>query len=298
MSLKKQGFWLVIATAVISGFSIFMNSFAVKGFDSSVFTFSKNLVVALFLIALILGFGYRNELWSLKKKQWLQLLIIGFVGGSVPFLLFFKGLQLTTGSTSAFIHKTLFLLVIVLATVFLKEKLTKSMIAASLLLMAGTYFMVKPNFSFSYGHLLVAGAVIFWAIENTYAKYVLKEVSGTVVAFGRMFFGSLFILIFLAVSGKLSLVASMSQAQYLWILVTSVFLLLYVLTFYNGLKHIQVSTATAVLTIGAPITTLLTWIFRGTTVSSFEAFGILCIGAGTVLILLPHFLSWGYRSEA
>ena len=53
---NKKGLLLVFLTAVISGFSIFINSYGVKGFDSSVFTFSKNIVVALFLFSIIIFF--------------------------------------------------------------------------------------------------------------------------------------------------------------------------------------------------------------------------------------------------
>src|SRR3989344_2164661 len=167
---KKNGLLLVFITAIISGFSIFINSFAVKGFDSSVFTFSKNIVVALLLFSVLLFFGQFQELKRLSAKQWGQLALIGLIGGSIPFLLFFKGLQLTTGQTSAFIHKTIFIYVTVFAVIFLKEKLTyKHLIAASLLL-AGNFLLILPDFNFSTGHLLILSATIFWAAENALAK--------------------------------------------------------------------------------------------------------------------------------
>src|SRR3989338_8794652 len=96
---NRKGLMLVFFTAIISGFSIFVNSFGVKGFDSSVFTFSKNAVVAILLFAIILGLGNFSELKTLKKRQRLQLAAIGLIGGSVPFLLYFKGLQMAAGAT-------------------------------------------------------------------------------------------------------------------------------------------------------------------------------------------------------
>ena len=98
---EKKGLILVILTAIISGFSIFINSYGVKEFDSSIFTFTKNVLVALLLFSVIFAFGNISELKTLKRKNWLQLIIIGLVGGSIPFLLFFEGLKLTTGTTSA-----------------------------------------------------------------------------------------------------------------------------------------------------------------------------------------------------
>jgi len=285
MDMKKKGLMLVFFTAVISGISIFINSFGVSGFDSSVFTFSKNIVVALLLFSVIIGVKEFFALRNLNKKQWSKLATIGLIGGSIPFLLFFKGLQMTTGSTSGFIHKTLFVFVAVFALFFLKEKLSKGFIFGAVLLLLGAFLMMSPDLVFSSGHILVLGATILWGVENVISKNALKELSGNIVAFGRMFFGSLFIFTFLLFTGKTPMLFSMTNAQYMWIAVTSVFLLLFVFTYYNGLKYVKVSTAASVLAIGAPITTALSIIFKGTVVTAMQAAGMLSIVLGVVVIV-------------
>ncbi len=282
---SKKGLMMVLATALISGFSIFINRYGAKGFDSSVFTFSKNIAVPVALFALLVGISQWRELKALSGKQWQKLFVIGAVGGSVPFLLFFKGLQIASGATASFIHKTLFIYAAVLAFVFLKEKVSKEVLLGCALLLAGNYAALMPKLSFSFGHLLIFIAVLFWAAENVYAKHVLRELSGTVVAFGRMFFGSLIILLFLVATGKTSLVWSMSAAQYGWIGITSMLLLMYVLTYYNGLKELKVSTATALLALGSVVTTLLDFVFRETPVSLFQASGMALMVAGVVAVV-------------
>jgi len=283
--MKKKGLILILLTAIISGISIFVNSISIKEFDSSIFTFSKNIVVALFLFSIILAFGKFAQLKALKRKQWIQLTIIGLVGGSIPFLLFFKGLQLTTGTTSAFIHKTMFIYIAIFALLFLKEKLNKWFILGTALLLIGNFFFIKPDFHFSIGHILIVFATLFWAAENTYAKYVVKEVSGTLIAFGRMFFGSLFILIFLSASGKLSLISTLTFVHIAWIILTAVLLLGYVLTFYNGIKYIKISTAACILAIGSPITTLLSFVFQAKAFSFNQAIGAFFILSGLLFIV-------------
>ncbi len=285
MMENKKGLLLVFFTAIVSGFSIFINSFGVKGFDSSVFTFSKNAVVALFLFSIIIFLKQFNELKKLNKKHWLQLIGIGFIGGSIPFLLFFKGLQMATGTAAGFIHKTIFAYVAIFALLFLKEKMTKGMLIGALLLLIGNYFMIMPDFNFSFGNALIFAATILWAAENTLAKYVLRELSGTVVAFGRMFFGSLFILMFLLITGKAPVIFSMTYMQHLWILLTAAFLLIYVFTYYNGLKLVKVTTASCILALGAPITTLLGFAFNGAAISLYEGLGMLLIVMGVISVV-------------
>ena len=192
---------------------------------------------------------------------------------------------MATGAAAGFIHKTIFVYVAIFALLFLKEKLTRGLFFGALLLLIGNYFMIMPDFYFSIGHVLIVIATMFWAAENTLAKYVLKELSGTIVAFGRMFFGSLFILIFLLITGKAPIILSISYTQYLWILLTAAFLLIYVFTYYNGLKFVKVTTASCILALGAPITALLSFVFNGTQISLYEGLGMLLIVVGVISVI-------------
>lgn len=285
---KRFGLMLIVATALVSGVSVFINAWAVKGFDSGVFTFAKNALVAVFLLAIILGLGIFRELHSLKRKDWRNLVLLGVVGGSIPFLLFFRGLQIAGASAGSFIHKLLFIPVVVLALLFLKEKVSWKTVAGAGLLVAGMFFLVLPKLAWSSGLLMIAAAVLLWAVDNVFAKHLLKGLSGTVVAFGRMFFGSVLMLAYLVVIGKESLIVSMSSQQYVWILLTGALLLLFVLTFYTGLKVVKVTTAASILSLGLPITVILDLAFRGVAMTLQSAMGIVLVLGGVVFFILAE----------
>jgi len=146
----------------------------------------------------------------------------------------------------------------------LKEKITKEFLIGALLLLVGSLVSLKalPT-SFGKGDALVLIATIFWAIENTISKYALRELPGRIIAWGRMFFGSIFILVFLASIKQLSLIGNLNFSQISWVFITSLILLGYLMTWYSGLKHLPVSLATAILMLGSPVTTLLTFINIG-----------------------------------
>ncbi len=287
---KKIGLTFVFFTALVSGFSIFINKFGVLGINSGIFTFSKNIIAAVFLFAVILFFKEFKLLIGLRGKDWLKLAIIGFVGGSIPFLLFFRGLQLSSGAAAAFIHKTMFIYVAVMAVFFLKEKLSKKVLISAILLLTGNFLLLKINplnlFSLDYGSLLIFTATLFWAVESIISKHTLKELTSTQVAFGRMFFGSLFILVFLFFNNELGLMLTLTWPQVSWILLTSVFLFLYVFTWYNGLKHVKVSVATSILLLGSPITTVLSYFFLGISLTLNQVFGILLLVSGIISFVL------------
>ncbi|MBS3112836.1 EamA family transporter [Candidatus Woesearchaeota archaeon] len=253
--MNKKGLILAFTTAIISGFSIYLNKFGVTGIESSIFTFSKNIIVALFLFSTVLLF---KENLNLKLKQWIKLIMIGLIGGSIPFLLFFKGLQLTSSASAAFIHKTMFVYVALLAVLFLREKITKKFLAGSILLLMGNAIFLKVYYPiFDKGALYIFIATLLWAIENIISKHTLKELSSRVVAFGRMFFGSSFILVYLIFSEKIVLLNTLNLNQIGWVLVTTIPLFLYQITWYESLKYLKASTATSVLLLGSMITSLL-----------------------------------------
>lgn len=285
----KKGILLVLSTAIISGFSIFINKFGVSVVNPYVFTGLKNIVVALFVCCLLLAMKDWRVLKKLDRKYWGLLLAIGLAGGSIPFLLFFKGLFLTTGVQGAFIHKTMFIYVAVLAAFFLKEKISKKLLFGGLLLLLGNAFLLKfiPH-SLGKGDLLILLATLFWAVENIISKYTLKELPSRIVIWGRMFFGSIFILIFLAFTGQINLIGSLNINQMAWVVVTSVILFGYVITWYSGLKYIPVSIAVPILLLGSPITTLLTFIYSGA-INPKEI-----LGSGLILVGIAIILGFNY----
>jgi drug/metabolite transporter (DMT)-like permease len=283
----KRGYLFVLLTALVSGVSIFLNKFGVKGIDPYIFTWSKNILVALFLVSAIFLFREFKDLKQLTKKQWGKLVAIGLFGGSVPFLLFFKGLSMAPSASASLLHKSMFIFVAIAAVFFLKEKLNKGFIIAAVLLFIGNLVLLNTTaFAFGLPEFLILTSVLFWSTETIISKHTLKEISSRIVAFGRMFFGVLFILIFLVATGGMAPLAALTLPQVGWIIFTAILLFAYVTTWYAGLKLIPASRAACVLLLGSAITTLLSFIQSG----SVTVAGL----AGTALILSGVILIIGY----
>ena len=281
----KKGYFLVFLTALISGFAIFINKFGVSVVNPNIYTFLRVLTVAIFLTGLVLFLKDWRTLKNLTGKQWLLLITIGLVGGSIPFLLFFRGLSLTNATQGSFIHKTMFIWVAVLAALFLKEKIDKKFLLGGLFLLLGSLILLKrlPH-SLNQGDLLVFLASLLWATENTISKYVLRDLEGRIVAWARMFFGALFILIFLLATNQLPLISGLTLRQINWVLITAIVLFVYVITWYSGLKFIPVSQATVILLLGSPITALLSLIAGGK-INQQEIFSGILIILGIIFVI-------------
>jgi len=282
---QRTGLILVFSTAVISGFSVFINQFGVAETNPYLFTFLKNTLVAVFLFALVLGFREIKQIKKLNRKDWLLLAAIGLFGGAVPFLLFFKGLTLTAAANGSFIQKTMFVYVAFFAAAILREKINFKIYSVGAVLLLGNLLLLKSlPASLHAGDYLILAATLFWAFEYTISKYALKTISPKIVALGRMGIGSFFILIFLVFTGNISSAAQLSVAQIPWILIASFLLIGYVLTWYTGLKSIKVTTATVILLLGSPITTTLT-LFSGKSLTANQFIGIAIIATGIIAVL-------------
>lgn len=282
---ETKGILFALLTACVSGFAIFVNKFAITGLNASLFTFAKAAIVAALLLALLLAFREFPRLRALTRSSWAKLMAIGLVGGCIPFLLYFNALQLTSAINAAFIHKTLFIWVSVLALLFLKERLDRRFLAGAALLLAGNTLVFGINIAvFNLADLMILAATLLWAVENTISKRVLRELPARVVAFGRMGFGALFTLPFLFATNSLQGILTLTPANLFWIALTAGFLLLYVSLWYPALKHARASVATACLFAGLPITSLLSALFLGKALSLTSAIGMLVIAAGIAVI--------------
>ena len=114
MNKYKLAIGLALLTAVFSGVNNFITKIAVTAVkDPVVFTTLKNAIVAVFIIGIIM-WKKRSELKTLTPKQKKLLILIGIIGGSIPFILYFTGLKLTSALNASLIHKTLFVWVAIM----------------------------------------------------------------------------------------------------------------------------------------------------------------------------------------
>jgi drug/metabolite transporter (DMT)-like permease len=282
---RKKGAILVLITAFISGFAIFINKFGVKGVDPFFYTYVKNVMAGAVLVSILFLFKEKKELLSLKRQDKKKLFFVALVGGAIPFLLFFKGLSMTEAVKAGFIHKTMFLYVGVMATFFLKEKVNKTMLLGLVSLFAGSilFLKIKPQ-ALAIGDLYILIATLLWAVEIIISKKVLKNVTGTLVGTVRLFGGSLFILAFLLLTGRAELFSTMNFEIVKWGIISGFILACYNWSFYNGLKHIKAIEASVILTLGAPVTAILSLVFLNNTITGLQLVGIGLIILGIVLV--------------
>jgi len=282
---NNKGLYYALVTSVISGVSIFINKFAVSEVTPPLyFTSIKNLVVGVFIVSIVLSVGKWKEIIKLSKKDIKNLLLIGLVGGSIPFYLYFEGLSKISAINGAIIHKTLVIWVALLAIPFLRERISKLQSLAVFALFSSNFFVGGfSGFEFSRGEMLVLLATVLWAVENILSKKILSKIDTDIVVLFRMGFGSLLLMsaTFISVPGTLGKTLTLSYQQIFWISITAILLFGYVSNWYKALKFSSATFVTSVLVSSTLVTNILsavfithTWNLPLTTQAVFIAFGI------------------------
>ncbi|MFH1521856.1 MAG: DMT family transporter [archaeon] len=283
-----KGTILILLTAVISGFAIIVNKFFVAEIDPLVFTALRALFIGLIFLAISIYFSKDNKGHKFKQASWWSLLLIGIIGGAFAFWLFFAGLKMTLGGRAAFIHKTLPIYAVILAFVFLKEKISQRQLVAMGVMLLGLVLMefTKLSAEMRIGDFLVLGATILWAIENTISKKVmLNKESNWVITFSRMFFGAIVLFAIIFLTGNANLLLTLTSAQIVKIAVSGLFLFAYVLTWYWGLKYINLSKASAILLLSPVISLFLGMAWLGEQVMMLQAIGSVLILIGAYFVV-------------
>lgn len=251
------GLLLALVAALVSGVSVWVNSRAIAHFpDSAVFTSTKNAAVGLVLLGVFAARpGSVRAVRDLSRRKLGLLTVIAVVGGSVPFILFFEGLRQTNAANGAFIQKTLFIWVALLAVPLLRERIGWLQAGAFGLLLGSQLLIGRPKtWELHQGELMILGATALWSAEVVLAKRVMRDVDAGLAATARMAGGAVLLAAYLLWRGKLDAASRFDAEQWRWIALTSAFLLVYVSTWYFALKRAPATAVTSVLTLGAPIT--------------------------------------------
>jgi len=294
-STRATGIALAFCTAIVSGVSIFLNGHAVRHFgDATAYTTAKNAIAGVLLLALAAAPARRPaQARPAPVRAARAIAVVAVVGGSVPFVLFFEGLARAHATQAAFIQKTLVVWVALLAVPLLRERFRVPHALAVCLLLAGQAVIVghAGTITLGTGEWMILGATLLWSIEVVYVKRVLAWIPPRTLAAARMALGTVLLLGWLAVSGRLGVLTSYDATQWRWVLLSGLLLTAYVATWYAALARAQAIDVTAVLVFGAVVTAFLSAVEDGAAVSMP---GVALVAAGAALVAITA-LRPGYR---
>jgi drug/metabolite transporter (DMT)-like permease len=135
--------------------------------------------------------------------------------------------------------------------------------------------------AFGKGEAMILVATLLWSVEIVYVKYLLSSIPPSVLAAARMALGTVLLVCWLALTGKLGDLSGLSSLQWRWVLLTGLLLTAYVATWFAALARAQAIDVTAVLVFGALVTAILSGVIDG---AAIGVGGAILIAVGTGLV--------------
>lgn len=135
--------WLIcaIGSSVFAALTSILAKVGIEGVNSTLATAVRTTVVVLMSWGMVFLTRTQNGLNTINRQSWLFLILSGLATGA-SWLCYYKALQMGEASKVVPIDKLSVVLTLVLAFIFLHEKMTPKSIAGCLLICAGTLLMV------------------------------------------------------------------------------------------------------------------------------------------------------------
>lgn len=135
--------WFVFAlgSAVFAALTSILAKIGIEGVNSNLATALRTLVVLAMAWGMVFLTGSQSGIGSISRKSWLFLILSGLATGA-SWLCYYRALQIGQASKVVPVDKLSVVITLVLAFVFLHEKVNAKSLIGCLLIGAGTLLMV------------------------------------------------------------------------------------------------------------------------------------------------------------
>jgi transporter family protein len=135
--------WLILAllSAVFAALTSILAKIGIDGVNSNLATAIRTFVVLLMAWGMVFLTDAQQGIGSISRKSWLFLILSGLATGA-SWLCYYKALQIGEASKVVPIDKLSVVITLVLAFVFLQEKVRTRSVIGCVLIAAGTLLIV------------------------------------------------------------------------------------------------------------------------------------------------------------
>ena len=135
--------WLFLAflSALFAALTSILAKIGIEGVNSNLATAFRTMVVVLMAWGMVFLTDAQGGIANITRKSWIFLILSGLATGA-SWLCYYKALQIGEASKVVPIDKLSVVITLVLAFIFLHEKVTPKSVTGCILIGAGTLLMV------------------------------------------------------------------------------------------------------------------------------------------------------------
>lgn len=135
--------WFILAllSAIFAALTSILAKVGIEGVESNLATAIRTFVVLAMAWGMVFITGQQQGISQIDRKSWIFLILSGIATGA-SWLCYYKAIQIGEVSKVVPVDKLSVVITIVLAVVFLHEKMTAKSLIGTVLIGAGTLLMV------------------------------------------------------------------------------------------------------------------------------------------------------------
>ncbi len=286
--------WIVYAvgSAFFAGITAILAKCGIKKTDSDVATAIRTVVVLLFSWVMVLLTGSAAGITQIDGKTMLFLVLSGLATGA-SWLCYFHALQLGDVNKVVPIDKSSTVLTILLALIFLREGLSAAKAVAVVLIGAGTLLMIakkqndshKKEYKNSWLIYAVLSAV-FASLTAILGKIGIEGLDSNLGTAIRTTVVLVMAWMMVGVTGKYHQIGKTDKNELRFILLSGLATGASWLCYYRALQEGPASVVVPIDKLSILVTIVFSWLVFHEKLSKKAACGLVCIIAGTLLLVI------------
>ena len=285
--------WVLFAfaSAFFAGVTSILAKIGVKDVDSHVATAIRTIIVLIFSWIMVFIIGSQSTIVHIDGKTFLFLILSGLsTGGS--WLCYFKALQLGDVNKVVPIDKSSTILTMILAFIFLNEKITINMVIGMIGIAIGTYLMIQKK---EKAEKIVKGkawliyallSALFASLTSILGKVGIENVESNLGTAIRTIVVLVMAWIIVFATKKQRDIKKIDKRSLIFLILSGVATGASWLCYYKSLQDGLASIVVPIDKLSILVTVLFAYIFLKEKLSKKSLLGLILIIVGTLLLLV------------
>ena len=284
--------WILYAfgSAFFAGITAILAKIGIKNTDSNLATAVRTIVILIFSWLMVFIVGSFNTINELTTKTIIFLILSGLATG-LSWLCYFKALQLGNVNKVTPIDKSSTILTMVLAMIFLGEKITFLKFISIILIGIGTYLMIEKKKDNKQAKdnkwlLYAFGSAIFASLTSILGKIGIEGVESNLGTAIRTIVVLVMAWIVVFVTKKQSEIKNIDKRSWKFLLLSGLTTGLSWLCYYKALQEGEASIVVPIDKLSIVITIVFSYFILKEKLSKKSMLGLIGIIGGTLLLLV------------
>lgn len=284
--------WIIYAfgSAFFAGITAILAKIGIKDTDSNLATAIRTTVILIFSWLMVFIVGSFNTITELTTKT-ITFLILSGISTGLSWLCYFKALQLGNVNKVTPIDKSSTILTMILAMIFLGEKITILKIISIILIGIGTYLMIEKKNDNKQAKdnkwlIFALGSAIFASLTSILGKIGINGVESNLGTAIRTIIVLIMAWVVVFITKKQNEIKGIDKKSWKFLLLSGVTTGLSWLCYYKALQQGQASVVVPIDKLSIIITIAFSYFYLKEKLNKKSMIGLVEIIIGTLLLLI------------